>query len=398
MFSAQMDKDRYKVGEYVKLTISFDPQTESDTIGAFITSIAYDPEVMSYVKTSNLSESYTKSSDKGDYVKTVLTAKNESVTGELYTCYFKCIKEFEQTSLVLNIKQAVDYDAQVLCDDITIDFDVLAAEKKSSEAELLDLVPDYGMINETIDPKVHEYTMDVPYSVKSLKFHAEVSPGAVWSVNRKNLGSGGSNTDFIFTITAEDGVTKNQYTLTVTRGEYKREPNNSKEHIPLLLSLIPSEGSLNETFSSHVNDYTMTVPFSVKSLEFTLKAEEGARCHVNRKNLGAGGSETLFKITVTDNETGGRNIYNVMVKREERVGIVAAEKDKSDKSGKNSGISGKRYSADVIDQYTDGSDITIQSDTFKAFMVGILVGAGSSLLGGVLLLLLSKNKFQKNKK
>lgn len=39
-------------------------------------------------------------------------------------------------------------------------------------------------------------------------------------MNRRNLGSGGSDTLFRLTVTAEDGVTKQVYTVNVHRGEY----------------------------------------------------------------------------------------------------------------------------------------------------------------------------------
>lgn len=46
------------------------------------------------------------------------------------------------------------------------------------------------------------------------------SAGAKVSVNRRKLGSGGSDTLFRLTVTAEDGVTKQVYTVNVHRGKY----------------------------------------------------------------------------------------------------------------------------------------------------------------------------------
>ncbi|NBI17957.1 cadherin-like beta sandwich domain-containing protein, partial [Neglectibacter sp. 59] len=66
-----------------------------------------------------------------------------------------------------------------------------------------------------------------------------------------------------------------------------------------LLDLAPSQGALDQPFSPEQFFYTMTVPYEVKTLTFTATPAEGASCRVNRKNLGAGGSETEFQITVT---------------------------------------------------------------------------------------------------
>ena len=45
---------------------------------------------------------------------------------------------------------------------------------------------------------------------------------------------------------------------------------------------------------------------------------EGATYRVNRKNLGAGGSDTLFRITVTAEDGETKNEYQVTVHRQEK--------------------------------------------------------------------------------
>ena len=94
------------------------------------------------------------------------------------------------------------------------------ASPASSEADLLVLRPSAGELEPEFSPDILEYRVEVPYSVEEMSFGMSASPGARVSVNRKNLGSGGSSTPFRLTVTAEDGVTKRVYTVTVHRGEY----------------------------------------------------------------------------------------------------------------------------------------------------------------------------------
>ena len=53
-------------------------------------------------------------------------------------------------------------------------------------------------------------------------------------------------------------------------------------------------------------------------MSFTAQAAEGARFWVNRKNLGSGGSDTLFKITVTAADEETKLVYEVTVHRSEK--------------------------------------------------------------------------------
>ena len=57
------------------------------------------------------------------------------------------------------------------------------------------------------------------------------------------------------------------------------------------------------------------MPFEVTTMTFTAEVPEGATYRVNRKNLGAGGSDTLFRITVTAEDGETKNEYHVTVHR-----------------------------------------------------------------------------------
>ena len=190
-------------------------------------------------------------------------------------------------------------------------------EPLSGEASLLELAPDTGKLEQAFSPDRLFYTMTVPYEVKTLTFTATPAEGASCRVNRKNLGAGGSETEFQITVTAADGKTKQVYRVTVYRQE-KEDNLESGAGEALLLSLVPETGQLDQAFSPDRLSYTMTVPYEVKALTFTATPAEGASCRVNRKNLGAGGSETEFQITVTAADGKTKQVYRVTVYRQEK--------------------------------------------------------------------------------
>jgi len=197
-------------------------------------------------------------------------------------------------------------------------------ELASSEALLTALAPDTGELEQEFSPERLYYTMRVPYETTAVTFTAVPIEGASCKVNRTNLGKAGSTTVFEITVTAADQKTKQVYQVDVYREE--KDPASADA---TLLSLEPDTGSLDQPFSPDELDYTMTVPFSVKSLTFQTEPAEGATCRVNRKNLGAGGSDTefLFTVTAADKET--KQTYRVMVHREEQAVSVPASTPKT---------------------------------------------------------------------
>ena len=183
-----------------------------------------------------------------------------------------------------------------------------------SDASLLDLRPDAGAFEQDFSAERLHYTMRVPYSTTAVTFTAVPAQGASFRVDRKNLGAGGSTTGFAITVTAADGKTKQVYQVDVYREEKESASGDAS-----LLVLAPDTGSLDQAFSPGQLEYTMSVPFSVKSLTFQTEPAPGATCRVNRKNLGAGGSDTEFIFTVTAADGKTKQTYRVMVHRGQEV-------------------------------------------------------------------------------
>lgn len=92
----------------------------------------------------------------------------------------------------------------------------------------------------------------------------------------------------------------------------------------LLSELSTDAGELTPVFSAEHFSYNISVPSSTDSISFNAKAPDGAACKVNRRKLGAAGSDTEILLTVTAEDGKTKEIYSVNVHREEKEAAVKA--------------------------------------------------------------------------
>ena len=193
----------------------------------------------------------------------------------------------------------------------------------SQDTRLLSLLPETGQLVPEFEPGILECSLAGPYEVAGMTFSTQPAEGASCRVNRKNLGAGGSATLFLLTVTAEDGESKRVYQVTVHRQEKEEEEKPTLSQDARLLSLTPEQGQLSPAFDPEVLEYRLTVPFEVTTMTFAAQPAEGASCRVNRKNLGAGGSSTLFTLTVTAEDGTAKRVYQVTVYRQEKAAAAS---------------------------------------------------------------------------
>ena len=229
--------------------------------------------------------------------------------------------------------------------------------EESSDARLLSLTPAIGDLSPAFSPEQLEYSMSVPYEIASLTFTAEAAEGATFWVNRKNLGSGGETVEFRITVTAKDGKTKQIYRISVYRRE-KETSQSQESQDARLLSLTPATGTLSPAFSPDRLEYTMDVPFTVTSMTFTGEPAKGATFRVNRKNLGAGGSDTVFLITVTAEDKETKQVYQVTVHRNEKSSTTGAGSITTGSSNSSKGSSGSSTSSKSTKAESSQSDVS----------------------------------------
>lgn len=140
-----------------------------------------------------------------------------------------------------------------------------------------------------------------------------------------------------------------------------------------LVSLVPPAGTLVPAFDPEIFDYTLDVPFSSVSLVFEATPVEGATVHVNRKNLGAGGSTVDFTFTVTAADGETKSVYTVAVTRLEK---NASGSTGTDSDGNRKGSADKENSAEKADSTTEtktdlGANTT---DTVRETTTGAVQG------------------------
>ncbi|MGN0478148.1 MAG: cadherin-like beta sandwich domain-containing protein [Hominenteromicrobium sp.] len=195
------------------------------SLSAFVLFAEYDPADIVQAKavfSDGFQNAYVYTSAQTGRLAVVCTAKNGSSLPKdgTLTLTFQSSADSLSGSVPVHIvvTDAAATDAAALLDapaglEITVPF----TPNPSSDSSLLTLVPPIGTLSPAFDPEVFDYKLDVPFSSASLIFETVPADGASVRVNRKNLGAGGSTVDFSFTVTAEDGVTKSVYTVSVTR-------------------------------------------------------------------------------------------------------------------------------------------------------------------------------------
>ena len=323
-FAPALTVEEGRPGGVVEVAFPYDGSLGE--VAAFRAQVEYDPTVLEYLRPT-----YGESVQAG----TVTTQNTPGKVASVYTApaggpylaaedaiiYRFRILESAVPGLATVFASAFELstpEPAAIPEDVDVSLSFQVLEPPSSDARLLSLAPDHGQLQPAFDPDVFAYTMTVPYEVEAITFTAEPVPGAACRVNRKNLGSGGSDTLFRITVTAEDGETKNEYHVTVHRQEKEEEEKPELNSDASLLSLTPATGTLTPAFDPDIYQYNLTVPFEVTTMTFTAEAPEGATYRVNRKNLGSGGSDTLFRITVTAEDGETKNEYHVTVHRSEK--------------------------------------------------------------------------------
>lgn len=181
-----------------------------------------------------------------------------------------------------------------------------------------------GTLSPQFDSAVTNYTVDVPYTTKSIT----VTPGLAApnnTVSVKNSGNVVGNTialgvgtnAAIVTVSAP-GATDKQYVVHVTRGP---APTDNVD----LAGIGLSAGTLSPAFDANTLNYSATVPYAVRNMKITpTAAKAGHTITVNNTVVPAGESATVpisfspngsgFGITVTA-ANGATKTYAVTITR-----------------------------------------------------------------------------------
>lgn len=225
-FSCEFISASVKPGNRAELVISCSDMASD--IGAFAVEIEFDEQVLTYTKTTagtKIKSGYYLTSAENAAISSVYTNKTPNravnLNGELFRYTFEAGESAGTTAVQVKLYQVVDNAGNSLQASSTyqLTLDISESTETGQYPRLSSLVPETGVLQPAFNPELFFYNMDVPYEVKTLTFEMIAADGAACKVNRKNLGSGGSEVDFVFTVTSSDGKTSVKYQVTVLRNE-----------------------------------------------------------------------------------------------------------------------------------------------------------------------------------
>ena len=191
-----------------------------------------------------------------------------------------------------------------------ITYTVTITRSPSSDATLSNLISSIGTLTPGFAPATTAYTLAVGHSVTTLTLTPTVNEPNARAVINGGLPIGlvvGAN-PITVTVTAQDGTTTRQYTVTVTRA-----PSSDAT----LSNLTSSTGTLTPNFAPATTAYTLAVNHSVTTLTLTPTVNEpNATAVVNNGNpitLAVG--VNLVPVTVTAQDTTTTQTYFVTINR-----------------------------------------------------------------------------------
>lgn len=176
----------------------------------------------------------------------------------------------------------------------------------SGNANLSGLSVSTGTLTPVFNTDTYNYNVEVANSETSITINATAADAkaTVSGTGNKSLSVG--ENPFDITVTAEDGITKKVYKVTVTR---------QKSSDATLKSLTVSSGTLSPSFSPSQTNYTVNVEYDVSTITITASPN-----HQQAQVTGTGThqltvGETSLTVTVTAEDGQATNKYMIKVNR-----------------------------------------------------------------------------------
>lgn len=213
--------------------------------------------------------------------------------------------------------------------EITTEFEII---RRSSINNLSSLNASIGTFDIEFDKDVTVYTLTVPYDTESVILSGGLEDvlssvdGLIEYELTKN------NTVAIITVTAEDGSVKTYTVYIIKEVEPVTKPVVYYYSSNNYLKSLEVEDYEIE-FDKYTNEYKITVPYDVTTLDIRALAEHyGARVEITgNENFEVG--ENTVTITVTA-ENGSTREYKLIVVKEEKKEVVTTTEDSSNTAEK----------------------------------------------------------------
>lgn len=289
---------------------------------------------------------YTPDEQPLDTIKLKIDKTNDDLTYELTSEYGTCDASLEctlitttittETTLATLTVKNTTADSQKT--DITISGDLSGATKSftlkpgatttttkpvelNSSTDLSSLNISVGTMDQAFNKDLTEYNITgIKDTVNSITITPNCDNNCSWAITcptgectvsntrRVNLQTGANKV--AVTVTSENGENNKTYVLNVYRGEI--------ETSSAYLSSIKITGStLSPNFDSMTNDYTAVVGLDVDKLDITTVAEDPSANIVVKGNENLVEGENTITITVTSSDGENKQVYTIIVTKEE---------------------------------------------------------------------------------
>ena len=155
------------------------------------------------------------------------------------------------------------------------------------------------------------YTASVVNSITTITPVVTHDNGATTDVGTSNLTEGG-DTIISITVTAQDGLSTKEYTITVTRA-----PSSDATLSALTLLDSDNQNILIGTFSSNTTSYNISVPHSVQQINPSpVTSNTNATINITgHTNELTEGGDTTIELTVTAQDGVTTKVYTIIVTR-----------------------------------------------------------------------------------
>lgn len=289
---------------------SFNVPISSDSTTSTISVTAEDGTIKEYniiinrlepsddVSALNLSSSSgtVTTGTESDYLVDVLYS-TEDVTIDLNPTHdFASVEYDKSMPMTLEVGENI-LSATITAEDgeSTQDYNIIINRASpSNNAYLSSILPDSGTLTPDFDSSVFSYTIDVDYSdrIFSMNYHidndyATVSSNKEWPFTLEQ----GEN-EINITVLAEDGLTEEVYSVTVTC--------LTPSSVVTLSDISVSEGSLYPTFDSDITEYTVDVPADTIYFYANATATQVGASIIDNSSVTSNGQNYIYLIDDPD--------------------------------------------------------------------------------------------------
>lgn len=190
----------------------------------------------------------------------------------------------------------------------TREYVVKVNKKPSADAFLKNIIINEGILAPEFNSTIKEYTVNVTEEIEEIIVKGVPSKETSMVEGNKIYKLNSGDNEIILTVTAEDGITKEEYKINVI----KDESSNAN-----LSFLLIKEGILKPAFDKMILNYEVKVPYEVTRANEIAEAENPLSIITVAKDQTLKVGENKVNILVTA-EDGNTKTYEIKVIREEK--------------------------------------------------------------------------------